>query len=126
MKAPIMCEESNRFSYRIYDEELVLEMLNEQTAVPIKMEAAYTESGQLFAHASLETRDPVADLQAARKRARNPRGAGISMPKILSTVVIGLGEGRRTREFEIQWWPDLYQYSFGKLVFRFYVSKVHL
>lgn len=42
-------------------------------------------------------------------------------------MVVGHGEGRATREFEVIWWPDLFSDStHGKLTLRFYVSKVLL
>jgi len=46
-------------------------------------------------------------------------------PTCRASLVVGEGEGRATREFEVSWWPDLYKDEWrGKLNLRFYVGKV--
>lgn len=47
------------------------------------------------------------------------------MPTFRSSLIVGRGEGRATREFELIWWPDLYSRvpNCGKIEFRYYVAK---
>jgi hypothetical protein len=41
-----------------------------------------------------------------------------------SSLIVGFGEGRATREIELIWWPHLYSVtSHGRLVIRLYVKK---
>ena len=48
-------------------------------------------------------------------------------PTMQIQMVVGHGEGRTTREFEVIWWPDLISVNgHGKLTLRFYISKVLL
>lgn len=63
-------------------------------------------------------------LEAAKTRARGAVTSSQS-PTMQLQVIVGRGEGRATREFEIIWWPELFSNSdHGKLTLRFYVSKV--
>ena len=42
-----------------------------------------------------------------------------------SNLVVGLGEGRATREIDMIWWPNLYNnVCIGKMAFRLDVSRV--
>lgn len=125
LKHPMMVTESIRFSYKIFEEELFIRMLQEQHDVPIKINAAYTKCGSLIVNDPYAEDDPIAALRAAEKRAGN-MSRSESIPKVRSSVVIGEGEGRSTREFELQWWPELYKTNYGKLTFRFFVNKVHM
>ena len=46
-------------------------------------------------------------------------------PTCRASLIIGEGEGRVSREFELIWWPDLFsQQERGKLTLRYYVGKV--
>lgn len=47
-------------------------------------------------------------------------------PTLRSELVVGLGQGRATREIELIWWPDLYESGHGKLTLRFFIEKVNL
>jgi len=115
-----------RVSYRIYDEDLFINLLNEQTEVVVCLNAAYTVDHRLVECDIYEEDDPLVALEAARHRAHISRGVPQAKPKTRSSIIIGEGEGRRSREFEVQWWPNLYKSSFGKLSLRFFVNKTYL
>lgn len=70
----------------------------------------------------------VSGIQAialAKSRARGDRDLTRSRPTCRASLVVGEGEGRATREFEIIWWPDLYTIpQRGKIALRYYVGKV--
>lgn len=62
-------------------------------------------------------------LEAAKARAKYSNANKSATFK--SELVVGYGEGRMTREFEVFWWPELFSSgNRGKLVIRFYISKV--
>ena len=64
-------------------------------------------------------------LDAAKEQAKN--GMTIKSPTLQLQIVVGRGQGRATREFEIIWWPGLFTSSIHeKLTLRFYISKVLL
>ena len=58
-------------------------------------------------------------LEAVKSRA-NGGGKGRQSPTMQLQVIVGQGEGRAKREFEI-WWPELFSHTNqGKLTLRFY------
>ena len=58
-------------------------------------------------------------LQAAKERARSKKSSTIPTRQI--EIVVGNGEGRATREFEVIWWPDLFSDNrHGKLTLQIY------
>lgn len=62
-------------------------------------------------------------LAFAKQRARQQA----TRPTSRSIMEVGLGEGRKTREVELIWWPRLYSHSYyGKLTVRFYVRKTSI
>lgn len=64
-------------------------------------------------------------LEAAKAKAHSHTANQTPMQHI--QIVVGHGEGRATREFELIWWPEMFSSSkHGKLTLRFYVSKVIL
>ena len=66
--------------------------------------------------------DPILAIATAKQRARGNNTRQITCR---SSIVIGEGKGRATRELELLWWPDLYDDEHcGKMCLRFYVSKV--
>ena len=70
---------------------------------------------------------PLSGTQAialAKARASGIRTAVNKQPTCKASLVVGEGEGRATREFEIIWWPDLYSTpQRGKIAFHYYVGK---
>ena len=59
----------------------------------------------------------------AKQRAYTP-GQKRKRPLSKSCLVVGLGEGRATREIELIWWPDLYPVTeHGQLVVRMFIEK---
>lgn len=66
--------------------------------------------------------DPIAAIAAAKRRAKDKHTANITCR---SSIVLGRGEGRATRELEVKWFPHIYRKDLecGKLCLRFYVAK---
>lgn len=66
----------------------------------------------------------VSAIALAKAKARGTSDAS-QQPTCRATLVVGVGEGRATREFEVIWWPDMYEDKRrGKLILRFYIGKV--
>lgn len=126
LRQPIIKDWTIRYSYKIMDEEKVREFLEEQSVVPLEMTAAFAGTQRVPLDEDMcSIQDPLAALEAAKRRAHQPK---VDRRHITvtsrSSLVIGEGSGRNTREFELQWWPDLYSTNFGKLTLRFFVGKV--
>jgi len=61
----------------------------------------------------------------AKANASGFTGQQSQQPTCRASLVVGYGEGRATREFEVIWWPDIYtNQQRGKLALRLYVAKV--
>ena len=113
-----------RLSYKIYDEELFKELLQEQNRIAAKVEAMYHNDSEVPDISEMDVEDALA---LARERAKkNVQKAG--RPTCRSSIEIGHGEGRCTREVEFIWWPTLYSEAscHGKLSVRFYLKKVSI
>ena len=62
------------------------------------------------------------EILLAKQRAHMPERN--TQPSSKSSIVVGYGEGRATREIELIWWPDLYTYTkHGQLVLRMFIEK---
>lgn len=113
---------SRKLSYKMYDIEQFWSALEEQHAVNFEEEIVYSgnEPSQTNEPSSLTAAE---EIEKAKLRARLPPQAR-KRPSSKSTLIVGLGEGRATREIELIWWPDLYSISqYGRLVVRMYIEK---
>lgn len=121
--APVWREKSKVLYYRDHDLNDIVAALGQQSAVPLKLEKTYQGDKEVA-----ENNDPQnarEALQAAKERARS-RTPNKS-PTLQIQMVVGHGEGRVTREFEVIWWPGLFScIKHGKLIVRFYISKVRI
>ena len=68
----------------------------------------------------------ISAIAFAKANARGRTGHLGQEPTCRASLVIGKGEGRATREFEIIWWPNIYNdQQRGKVALHFYyVAKV--
>ena len=85
--------------------------------VPLKEHCAFANDAEV---ADVIHNDPRAAIEAAKRMASDITTVRVTAR---SSIVIG-GEGRATRELELQWWPNLFQSQYGKLTIRFFVEKV--
>jgi hypothetical protein len=111
-----------RYSYKLYCLEPLDALLGEQKEVAFKETSAYIneEETDEFPAVSVDDYDPRAAIEAAKRRAYIPNP---KRPTSRSRIIVSEGEGRATRELELQWWPNHYKVKFGKLTFRFFVQK---
>ena len=109
-------------SYKIYDLNQFWDAVQEQQLVELKEEVLFSGNTHLVEKGT-QYMTVEEELQLAKERAYRPRGQrGQASSK--SSLVVGYGEGRCTREVELIWWPSFYSITdFGKLIFRMFISK---
>ena len=121
LRFPVWQEKAKVFHYRDHDLNDIVTAFSQQRAVPLKLKKTY--QGEKEVAERSEAQNARETLQAAKERARG-RTVNVS-PSMKIQMVVGPGEGRATREFEIIWWPELFSNpNHGKLTLRFYISKV--
>lgn len=82
-----------------------------------KPQALFSNDNEVPDLSEMEAED---GLELAKARARTPA----ARPKCRSSIDIGIGEGRSTREVELIWWLSLYSSSpYGKLSLHFFIKK---
>lgn len=123
-RPPLFCTGTLRYSYKLYEIESQEELLSEQQEMAFKKSVAFIGEEQTRPFESLNKDrpfDPRAALEAAKQSASLSKAR--KGPTSRSSIIVGEGKGRQTRELEIQWWPNLYKTNFGKMTFRFFVHK---
>ena len=122
-RQPIFRKEARRLSFKIFEEQRFRDVLEEQFTVVYKPAALFNND--------MEVHDEVSDMDAeeaiafAVKRARGL--VDNARPTSRSMFDICQGEGRRTREVEFIWWPQIYRFSqYGKLTIRSYIKKTSI
>ena len=119
----ILKSSARKITYRLFDLKIFRDALNKQNTLAVKDQVLW--SGDLKVSANSMTVDPREALAAAKSRAhgQGPRDRITCQ----SNFVVGLGEGRATRELDVIWWPNLYNtVALGKLGIRLYVNRVEL
>lgn len=113
---------TRKISYKIFDAQSFYKAF-EESSINLNTELLF--AGNL----SIEEDDddaPVSaeELIAQAKQRVHTTGEKRKRPSSKSTLIVGYGEGRATREVEIIWWPDLYDLTdHGRLVIRFFIEK---
>ena len=90
-------------NYRDYEINDVISALGQQSAEPLKLKRSYL--GDKEVSTRNEPQNARHTLQEAKEKAQSKT---IKTPSIQIEIVVGHGEGRATREFEVIWWPDLF------------------
>lgn len=112
-----------RVSYKIFNPERLYLSLQEQDLVELKTEALFAgntqiESARSSSQSSLTTEEEIAKAKSlAYHKERGQR------PSFKSVLLVGLGNGRATREIEIIWWPELYSTNHGQMTIRIFIEK---
>ena len=113
---------TRRISYKIFDPESFFDAL-EESQVPFQTEVLFSGNMVCEENTSATPLSAEEEILRAKQRAHIPAGQR-KRPSSKSTLVIGLGEGRATREIELIWWPDLYMLTeHGQMVIRMFVEK---
>ena len=111
---------TRKISYKIFDADNFFDALEESEAT-LKTELLYSGNGIVE-----ETKTGLsAEHEILRATQRVPM-AGVKRrrPSSKSSLIVGYGEGRATREIEFRWWPDLYSLTDqGQFVIRLFIQK---
>ena len=120
-RQPIFKRNTKRFSYKIFDEESIRRLLDEQDVLQFRPGALFRNHEEVPDISDMAAEEA---LELVKQRARHCTAA---KPMSRSIIEIGIGEGRCTREVELIWWPGLYSFSqYGKLTVRFFVRKTSM
>lgn len=113
---------TRRISYKIFDPESFFDTL-EESQVTLNTEVLYSGNTVCKESSSALPLSAEEEIARAKQRAHVPSQQR-KRPSSKSTLVVGLGEGRATREIELIWWPDLYTLTeHGQMVIRMFVEK---
>ena len=121
LRPPVWKETSLVLSYKTFEMDDVLAALSGLSGVELVTRRSFLGDREV----STEHLRGKYALEAAKARAHGR--AGHVTPTLQAELLVGYGEGRATREFELIWWPEMFSCSGnGKLVLRFYVTKIML
>lgn len=101
IRQPIFKRIARRFSYKIFNEETLKLVLEEQDLLQFRPKALFRNSDEVPDISEMSAEEALAYAKA-RTRKQDSR------PTSRSYLDIGPGEGRCTRELELIWWPSLY------------------
>lgn len=120
LRPPVWKDTTKVMHYRTYEIGDIVAALGQRSGVTLHLKKSYLGEKEV---SECPKDDGRTALEVAKAKAHG-RATNRS-PTLQIQIVIGRGEGRATREFEIIWWPEMFSTSnHGKLTLRFYVSKV--
>ena len=94
-RQPIFKRNTKRFSYKIFDEESIRRLLDEQDVLQFRPRALFRNHEEVPDISDMAAEEA---LELAKQRARHRTAA---KPTSRSIIEIGIGEGRCTREVEL-------------------------
>ena len=100
----------------------IVSALADRSGVHLNVKKNYAEDVEVE-----ETDSPLTARRAleAAKALSKGEEKGRKSPTMQLQIIVGRGEGKATREFEIILWPELFaNTTHGKLTLRFFISKV--
>lgn len=119
-RQPIIKRNTRHLSYKVYNEESFRRLLEEQDDLQYKPAALFRNDEEVPDISEMGVGEALA---FAKQRAKGK----VARPTNRSLIEIGIGKGRRTREFELIWWPSLYSRSqYSKLTIRFFIRKISI
>lgn len=109
-----------KISYKIFDADNFFDAL-EESEVTLETELLYY--GSAIVEETKTGLSAKQEILRAKQRV-HIAGANRRRPSSKSSLIVGYGEGRATREIELIWWPDLYSRAdHGQFVIRLFVQK---
>ena len=112
---------TRKISYKIFDAQYFFNAF-EESNIHLNTEVLF--AGSLSIEEDDDALVSAEKLIAKAKQRVHTTGQKRKRPSSKSTLIVGYGEGRTTREVEIIWWPDLYDLTdHGRMVIRFFIEK---
>ena len=100
-----------------------LNALEEQELASLNTEVLFSGNEMCEEEEKDEGLPAEEEIKRAKRRAYVP-GQKRKRPSSKSSLIVGYGEGRATREVELIWWPHLYTLTeHGQMVLRLYIEK---
>lgn len=124
-RPPVWRKKTRQFSWKCFVQEEVEAVFND-SSTPLTTKKSFRGDQEI------DDCNPVrltgmSAIAQAKANASGLTGQRNQQPTCRASLVVGYGEGRATREFEVIWWPDIYSnQQRGKLALRLYVAKVIL
>lgn len=113
-----------KLSYKIWYLEKFLDAIEEQDLASLNTEVLF--SGNEMCKEEEEEEEGLSaeeEIKRAKQRVYVP-GQKRKRPSSKSSLIVGYGEKRATREVELIWWPHLYNLTeHGQMVLRLYIEK---
>ena len=113
-----------KLSYRIWCLDKFLDALEEQDLASLNTEVLF--SGNEMCEEEEQEEEGLSaeeEIKRAKQRVYVP-GQKRKRPSSKSSLIVGYGKGRATREVELIWWPQLYTLTeHGQMVLRLYIEK---
>lgn len=110
-----------KLSYKIWYLDKFLDALEEQDLASLNTEVLF--SGNEMCEEEEEGLSAEEEIKRAKQRVYVPRQKR-KRPSSKSSLIVGYGEKRATREVELIWWPHLYTLTeHGQMVLRLYIEK---
>ena len=122
-KPPIYQTSTKCISYRVFSIGPFANALHKQDMIRLKKSPLFRGQEELMDE---ETVNPVEELRKAKNKGYWSTGRQPNKREnYKATLDVSQGEGRRTRELELIWWPELFSTtSHGKLAVRFSIKRV--
>jgi len=115
---------THKISYKIFDLEHFLEAL-EEGDVSFDQDVLYSGNSPVEREQMIAPLSAEEEILRAKQRVHVPVRKR-KRPSSKTSLIIGYGEGKATREIELIWWPDLYHMSeHGQMVVRFFLENVN-
>lgn len=112
-----------KISYKLFSLDELVIALEEQDLVSLQEELLFS-AGNKICDGNAGTLSAEEEIARAKAQVYTPVDNERKRPSSKSTLTVGYGEGRATREVEIIWWPSLYAYSeHGQMIVRMYIQK---
>ena len=120
-RPPMWKPRAQYISWKCFEVDEVRTIFDD-SCIPLAMTKAFNGQQEVEDN-TLTTLGGASAIALAKAQARGR--ATRQQPTCRASLIIGEGEGRASREFELIWWPDLFsQQERGKLTLRYYVGKV--
>ena len=109
-----------KLSYKIWHLDKLLEALEENEITSLNTDVLFSGNEQCEEQAELSAEEEIRRV----KQRVHASGQKRKRPSSKSSLIVGYGEGRATREVELIWWPNLYTLTeHGQMILRMYIEK---
>jgi len=122
-RPPVWKKKTRQISWKCFELEEVKAVFN-NSSMPLARSKSFRGEEEV-ADCNLVQPTGTSAIAQAKANTSGLTGQQSQQPTCRASLVVGNGEGKATREFEVIWWRDIYtNQQRGKLALRLYVAKV--